>query len=126
MRLEAVALLVPDYDQGLRFFVQGLGFRCLADEDRGNGKRWVGVEPPGGGTSLLLARARGPEQEAAIGRQAGGRVGLFLRTDDFEGARARLTAAGASFEEAPRREAYGTVAVWRDPWGNRWDLLGPP
>ena len=125
MRLEAVAVLVPDYDEGLSFFVQGLGFRCLADEDRGGGKRWVLVEPPGGGTPLLLARAVGPEQEAAVGRQAGGRVGFFLRTEDFDDARARLTSAGAHFEEAPRREAYGTVAVWRDPWGNRWDLLGP-
>lgn len=126
MRLGAVALLVPDYEAGLRFFVQGLGFRCLADEDRGGGRRWVLVEPPGGGTALLLARALGPEQEAAVGRQAGGRVGFFLGTDDFDAARARLTAAGAVFEEEPRRESYGRVAVWRDPWGNRWDLLGAP
>jgi catechol 2,3-dioxygenase-like lactoylglutathione lyase family enzyme len=126
VRLEAVALLVPDYDQGLRFFVEGLGFALLSDEDQGGGKRWVVVAPPGGGTPLLLARAVGAEQEAAIGRQAAGRVGFFLRTDDFAAAQARLTAAGAVFEEEPRREAYGTVAVWRDPWGNRWDLLGPP
>lgn len=124
MRLEAVALLVPGYDEGLRFFVDGLGFRRLADEDQGGGKRWVLVEPPGGGTPILLARAVGEEQ-AAVGRQAGGRVGFFLRSDDFEQARARLLAAGATFEEQPRREPYGTVAVWRDPWGNRWDLLGP-
>ena len=126
MRIEAVALLVPDYDEGLRFFVDGLGFRLLSDRDQGGGRRWVLVEPPGGGASLLLARAAGPDQQAATGRQAGGRVGFFLRCDDFDAAQARLIAAGATFEEAPRREPYGTVAVWRDPWGNRWDLLGPP
>jgi catechol 2,3-dioxygenase-like lactoylglutathione lyase family enzyme len=126
VRLEAVALLVPGYAEGLRFFVDGLGFRLLADEDQGSGKRWVLVEPPGGGTPLLLARAATPDQAAAVGNQHGGRVGFFLRTDDFQSAQARLLAAGAAFEEAPRREPYGTVAVWRDPWGNRWDLLGPP
>lgn len=126
MRLDAVALLVPDYDEGIAFFVDGLGFRLLSDEEQGGDKRWVLVEPPGGGTSLLLARAVGPDQEAAVGRQAGGRVGFFLRTDDFAGTRARLMAAGAVFEEEPRREPYGIVAVWHDPWGNRWDLLGPP
>lgn len=125
MRLEAVALLVPDYDEGIAFFVDGLGFRLLSDEDQGGGKRWVVVGPPGGGTPLLLARAVGFDQSAAVGRQAGGRVGFFLRTDDFALSCARLTAAGAVFEEEPRREPYGTVAVWRDPWGNRWDLLGP-
>lgn len=126
MRLQAVALLVPDYDEGIAFFVKGLGWRLASDEDQGGGKRWVVVEPPGGGTALLLARAAGAVQEAAIGRQAGGRVGFFLRTEDFEGTRTRLLAAGATFEEAPRREPYGMVAVWRDPWGNRWDLLGSP
>jgi catechol 2,3-dioxygenase-like lactoylglutathione lyase family enzyme len=126
MRLEAVALLVPDYDEGIAFFVQGLGFSLLCDDDQGGGKRWVLVDPPSGGTPLLLAQARGPEQEASLGRQAGGRVGFFLRCDDFPLAQTRLLAAGAVFEEAPRHEPYGTVAVWRDPWGNRWDLLGPP
>lgn len=126
MRLEAVAFLVPDYDEAIAFFVEGLGFRLLSDEDQGGGKRWVLVTPPGGGTPLLLARAAGPGQEATVGRQAGGRVGFFLRVEDFGAAQARLLAAGARFEEEPRREAYGTVAVWQDPWGNRWDLLGPP
>lgn len=126
MRLEAVALLVPDYAEGIAFFVDGLGFRLLSDQDQGEGKRWVLVEPHGGGTPLLLARATGTEQQATVGMQAGGRVGFFLRTDDFAAAQARLIAAGAVFEEEPRRERYGTVAVWRDPWGNRWDLLGPP
>jgi catechol 2,3-dioxygenase-like lactoylglutathione lyase family enzyme len=126
VRLEAVTLLVPDYDAGIAFFVDGLGWRLASDEDRGAGKRWVVVEPPGGGTALLLARARGDIQEAGVGRQGAGRVAFFLRTEDFEGTAARLRTAGAAFDEEPRREPYGTVAVWRDPWGNRWDLLGPP
>ncbi len=126
MRLQAVALLVPDYEEGIAFFVHGLGWRLSSDVDQGSGKRWVLVEPPDGGTALLLARAVGPDQEAAIGKQSGGRVGFFLQTEDFEGTAARLRGAGASFEEPPRRESYATVAVWRDPWGNRWDLLGPP
>ena len=123
MRLSALALLVPSYDEGIAFFVAGLGWRLAENLDQG-AKRWVVVEPPGGGASLVLAVPEG-EDRAAIGRQAGGRVWLFLRVDDFEAARERLVAAGATFEEAPRVEPYGTVAVWRDPWGNRWDLLGP-
>ncbi len=123
MRLQAVTLLVPDYDEGIAFFVRGLGWRLLSDEDQGGGKRWVTVEPPGGGSALLLARPVG-DQASALGNQAGGRVGHFLWTDNFASAQARLEAAGARFEEAPRLERYGTVAVWRDPWGNRWDLLG--
>lgn len=123
MRLSAATLLVPSYDEGLAFFAEGLGFRVLADEPQG-GKRWVMVEPPGGGAALLLAVPHG-EDRAALGRQAGGRVAFFLACDDFAGARARLLAAGAVFEEEPRAEPYGTVAVWRDPFGNRWDLLGP-
>lgn len=125
MRIEALALLVPDYDEGIAFFVRGLGWTLASDEDQGDGKRWVVVELSGGGTALLLARASGPDQRSAIGQQAGGRVGFFLRTEDFEGTADRLRAAGAVFEEEPRRERYGIVAVWRDPWGNRWDLLGP-
>lgn len=121
-----MTLVVGDYDEAIAFFTGGLGWHLASDEDRGGGKRWVVVEPPGGGSALLLARAVGSEQEAAIGRQAGGRVGFFLSTDDFEGSAARLRQAGAAFEEAPRRESYGTVAFWRDPWGNRWDMLGPP
>lgn len=124
MRLQAVTLVVPDYDEAIGFFVGKLGFRLTSDEPQG-GKRWVTVEPPGGGAALLLARAADRAQEAAIGRQAGGRVGFFLWTDDFDADLARMTEAGIAFEEAPRREPYGTVAVWRDPWGNRWDLLGP-
>jgi predicted enzyme related to lactoylglutathione lyase len=122
VRLAAVALIVPDYDAALAFFVDGLGWTCTADEDQGR-KRWVTVRA--GAVEIVLARAEGEAQGAAIGAQFAGRVGLFLRTDDFEGDAARIEAAGGTFEEAPRREAYGTVAVWRDPWGNRWDLIGP-
>ena len=122
MRLGHVALLVPDYDAALAFFVGGLGWTCTADEDQGR-KRWVTVVPPGGGCGLVIARAEGA-QARAIGEQFGGRVGLFLHSDNFDGAAALITAAGGTFEEAPRRESYGIVAVWRDPWGNRWDLIG--
>jgi catechol 2,3-dioxygenase-like lactoylglutathione lyase family enzyme len=121
-RLGALALLVPDYDAAILFFVSVMGFRLTADIDQGR-KRWVTVEPPGGGAHLVLARADGPEQRAAVGKQAGGRVFLFLETDDFVRDHARMTAAGVLFEEAPRVEPYGTVAVWRDPFGNRWDLI---
>ena len=121
-RLGALALLVPDYDAAILFFVSVMGFRLTADIDQGR-KRWVTVEPPGGGAALVLARADGPEQRAAVGKQAGGRVFLFLETDDFARDHARMTAAGIVFEEEPRHESYGTVAVWRDPFGNRWDLI---
>jgi catechol 2,3-dioxygenase-like lactoylglutathione lyase family enzyme len=123
-RIGALALLVPDYDPAIRFFVDVLGFTLSADIDQGR-KRWVSVTPPGGGSALVLARAEGPAQQAAIGNQAGGRVFLFLHSDDFDRDHARMTAAGVIFEEAPCDEAYGRVAVWRDPWGNRWDLIGP-
>lgn len=120
-RLSAVAVIVPDYDAAIRFFTAA-GFTLTADLDQGH-KRWVTVMPPGGGTELVLARAEGDAQHAAIGAQGAGRVWLFLETDDFARDHARLTAAGARFEEAPRHEVYGTVAVWRDPFGNRWDLI---
>ena len=120
----ALALVVPDYDQAIRFFCDGLGFTLTADIDQGR-KRWVTVQPAGGGVQLVLARATGARQSAAVGDQAGGRVWLFLHTDDFARDAARIVAAGGVFEEDPRVEEYGTVAVWRDPWGNRWDLLQP-
>jgi catechol 2,3-dioxygenase-like lactoylglutathione lyase family enzyme len=123
-RVSALALVVPDYDIAIAFYVGTLGFRLTEDIDQG-AKRWVTVEPPGGGVRLLLARAEGPAQAAAIGNQAGGRVFLFLQTDDFARDHAAMLAAGVSFEEPPRHEPYGTVAVWRDPFGNRWDLIGP-
>jgi predicted enzyme related to lactoylglutathione lyase len=124
MRLATVALVVPDYDVAIAFFVRGLGWTLLQDIPQG-AKRWVRVAPPGGGPALLLARAEGPRQQAATGDQCGGRVFLFLETGDFARDAARIAAAGGTFEEAPRREPYGTVAVWRDPWGNRWDLIEP-
>ena len=121
-----VALLVPDYDQALAFYRDVLGFVVLADDALGGGKRWVLVAPPGGaGAALLLARAATPAQAARVGDQAGGRVFLFLHTDDFARDHAALRARGVAFAEAPRREAYGTVAVFTDPYGNRWDLLEP-
>ncbi len=123
-RIASVALVVPDYDEAIDFFCTVMGFRLTEDIDQG-AKRWVTVEPSGGGVRLVLARANGPTQHAAIGNQAGGRVWLFLQTDDFDRDHARMTAAGVVFEEAPRVEPYGTVAVWRDPFGNRWDLIEP-
>lgn len=120
-RLSAVAVIVPDYDPAIRFFTAA-GFTLTADVDQGR-KRWVTVRPPGGGCELVLARADDTTQRSAIGAQGAGRVWLFLETDDFARDHARLTAAGAVFEEAPRHEPYGTVAVWRDPFGNRWDLI---
>jgi predicted enzyme related to lactoylglutathione lyase len=122
-RLSAVAVIVPDYDSAIRFFTAA-GFTLTADIDQGH-KRWVTVRLPGGGADLVLARAEGDAQHRAIGAQGAGRVWLFLETDDFARDHARLTAAGAVFEEAPRHEPYGTVAVWRDPFGNRWDLIQP-
>ncbi|MGL4235536.1 VOC family protein [Tabrizicola sp.] len=123
-RISALALVVPDYDEAIGFYVGKLGFRLTEDIDQGR-KRWVTVEPPGGGTRLVLARADTPEQALAIGNQAGGRVFLFLETDDFARDHAAMLAAGVTFEEAPRHEPYGTVAVWCDPFGNRWDLICP-
>lgn len=121
-RLAAVALVVPDYDPAIAFFCTVLGFALVQDIDQGH-KRWVTIAPPGGGSHILLARAETADQRAAIGHQAGGRVWLFLETDDFARDHARMQAAGVRFEEAPRHEPYGTVAVWRDPFGNRWDLI---
>ncbi|MES2813315.1 MAG: VOC family protein [Pseudomonadota bacterium] len=123
-RISALALVVPDYDEALAFYVGKLGFRLVEDIDQGR-KRWVTVEPSGGGVRLVLARAEGAAQVASIGNQAGGRVFLFLQTDDFTRDHAAMLAAGVVFEEAPRHEVYGSVAVWRDPFGNRWDLIGP-
>lgn len=122
--LHAVTLVVPDYDAAIAFYVGTLGFTLLQDVALSPTKRWVRVAPPGDASaSLLLARADGPDQQAAIGHQTGGRVGFFLSTDDFARDHAAMLAAGVKFEERPRREPYGTVAVWRDPFGNRWDLV---
>jgi len=117
-----VAVLVPEYDAGIAFFVGTLGWELLEDTDQGGGKRWVRVAPKGAQTQVLIARAVG-EQRTAIGRQGGGRVWLFLETDDFARDHAAMIAAGVHFEEPPRQEPYGTVAVFNDPFGNRWDLI---
>jgi catechol 2,3-dioxygenase-like lactoylglutathione lyase family enzyme len=121
--LALLSILVPEYDAGIAFFVGKMGFDLLEDTDLGDGKRWVRVAPEGAQTGFLLARAVGERQIAAIGEQGGGRVWLFLQTDDFERDYNRMRAAGIHFEEAPRDEPYGTVAVFCDPFANRWDLI---
>ena len=123
MTISAVALVVPEYDAAIAFYVGALGWDLRSDIDQGQGKRWVTVAPPGPGPALVLARAVNARQVAAIGNQTGGRVGFFLSTRDFDADHARMVAAGVTFEETPRSEPYGRVAVWRDPFGNRWDLL---
>jgi catechol 2,3-dioxygenase-like lactoylglutathione lyase family enzyme len=121
-----IAVLVHDYDEAIAWYRDALGFALLEDEDRGGGKRWVRMAPIGNAQfSLLLARAATAAQAAAVGNQHAGRVGFFLHTDDFARDHARLGAAGARLEESPRHETYGTVVVFRDLYGNRWDLIGP-
>lgn len=122
-QLHAVTLVVPSYDEGIAFYVDVMGFYLESDIDLGDGKRWVMVAPETEGVALLLAQADGESQNRAIGNQTGGRVGFFLHTDDFDTDYARMHDAGVTFEEAPRDEPYGKVVVWRDPFGNRWDLL---
>jgi len=123
-RIGYVALLVRDYDEALSYFVDVLGFEVAEDSPLGGEKRWVLVAPPNSrGTCLLLARAVGDEQVVQIGNQAGGRVLLFLHTDDFWNDYRAMKARGVDFQEEPRNEAYGTVAVFKDLYGNRWDLL---
>lgn len=129
--LGLVTLVVREYDEAIDFYTARLGFTLTQDTPLADGKRWVVVAPPGStrsggrGTALLLARAVTEEQRSRIGDQTGGRVGWFLHTDDFARAHARLTAAGVVFEEEPRSESYGRVAVFRDLYGNRWDLFQP-
>ena len=120
----ARALVVRDYDEAIAFYVGKLGFDLAEDTDLGDGKRWVRLTPPGATeTSLLLARAVTPDQSARIGDQTGGRVFLFLHTDDFARDYNRMIANGVAFVRPPRREPYGTVAVFKDLYGNLWDLL---
>ncbi|MEU7481339.1 VOC family protein [Lentzea sp. NPDC042327] len=118
-----VTLVVRDYDEAIRFYVDGLGFTLVEDTPQGD-KRWV-VVSAGDGASLLLAEATSEEQAARVGDQTGGRVGFFLTTDDFDRDHARMTAFGVRFLETPRDEVYGKVAVFEDLYGNRWDLLQP-
>ena len=130
MHIELSSLLVDDQDEAIRFFVDAIGFELVEDSpaltNDGRPKRWVVVRPPGAGTGLLLAPADGDRQVAAVGDQYAGRVGLFLRVDDFEAQYRRMTGAGVEFVSPPRDEPYGRVAVFVDLAGNRWDLLGPP
>lgn len=124
-RIANVMLVVDDYDRAIAFYTSALGFSVLEDTPMGEGKRWVRVGPPGLSTAgLVLGKASSPAQQAAMGRQAGGRVFLFLETDDFWQDYRRLEANGARFISAPRREPYGTVVVFEDLYGNKWDLIG--
>ncbi len=124
--ISAVTLVVPDYDEAIAFYVRRLGFRLVEDTALSATKRWVVVAPPGShGTGLLLAKADSAGQLAAIGNQTGGRVFLILKTDDFDRDYARFNRAGIEFLEEPRLEAYGKVVVFRDAFGNKWDLIQP-
>jgi catechol 2,3-dioxygenase-like lactoylglutathione lyase family enzyme len=127
--LSLVAIVVHEYDPAIAFFVGVLGFELVEDSpaltNDGRSKRWVVVRPPGAETGILLARADGDQQATVVGNQAAGRVGFFLRVDDFDSAYARMMSAGVEFVTPPRTEPYGRVAVFRDVAGNRWDLLGP-
>ena len=129
MHLEHLALIVDDYDAAIAFFVDAVGFELVEDSPalttrEGRPKRWVVVRPPGARTGLLLAKADGARQSAAVGDQFAGRVGLFLRVGDFDATVARMRAAGVEFVGEPREEPYGRVAIFKDVAGNRWDLLG--
>jgi catechol 2,3-dioxygenase-like lactoylglutathione lyase family enzyme len=126
MEIAKLTLLVRDYDEAIAWYSRCLGFELVEDVDQGPPKRWVVMRPPGAsGGALLLARAVGEEQRAAIGKQAGGRVFLFLETDDFDRDYQRMVNTGVQFREAPRSEAYGKVVVFEDLYGNAWDLIEP-
>jgi catechol 2,3-dioxygenase-like lactoylglutathione lyase family enzyme len=129
VRIDLVTVVVDDYDTAIEFFVDALGFELVSDSpaltNDGRPKRWVVVRPPRSETGILLARADGDRQAAAIGRQVVGRVGFFLRVNDFDATHARMSAAGVEFVTPPRDEPYGRFAVFLDIAGNRWDLIGP-
>jgi len=124
-----VTIVVAEYDPAIEFFVGTLGFELVEDHpdltNDGRPKRWVVVRPPGAATGVLLARADGPDQAAAVGNQVAGRVGFFLHVDDFDEAFQRLNASGVQFTRPPRSQPYGRVAVFLDVSGNKWDLIGP-
>lgn len=125
-KITSLALLVRDYDEAIAFFTRVLRFTLLEDHDQGNGKRWVVVAPQHtSGAALLLSKAATPEQAARIGDQTGGRVFLFLHTSDFWDDYAHMQAHGVEFLEQPRQEPYGTVVVFKDLYGNKWDLIQP-
>ena len=129
MNIDLVTIVVPDYDEAIHFFVDVLGLDLVEDSasltNDGRAKRWVVVRPPRAQTGLLLAQADGPDQIAVVGNQTGGRVGFFLRVDDFDATLARMVSAQVELVSEPRTEPYGQVVVFRDLVGNRWDLLGP-
>lgn len=129
VRIDLFTIVVEDYEPAIAFFTSALGFELVEDSpsrtNDGRPKRWVIVRPPGAQTGILLARADGERQAAAVGAQVAGRVGFFLRVDDFDGAYERMISAGVTFVTSPRTEPYGRVAVFLDIAGNRWDLLGP-
>ena len=129
MHIEYAAVIVDDYDSAISFYVQALGFELVEDSASlttdGRAKRWVVVRPPGAATGLLLAQADGERERTAVGSQFAGRVGLFLRVDDFDLSYRRMLARGVEFLTEPRHEPYGRVAVFVDVAGNKWDLLGP-
>jgi catechol 2,3-dioxygenase-like lactoylglutathione lyase family enzyme len=129
VHLGLVTVVVSEYDPAISFFVDGLGFELVEDSpaltNDGRPKRWVVVRPPGAATGLLLARADGQDQAAAVGKQAAGRVGFFLQVEDFDAAHTRMASAGVQFLTPPRTEPYGQVAVFADIAGNKWDLIGP-
>jgi catechol 2,3-dioxygenase-like lactoylglutathione lyase family enzyme len=129
VRVDLVAIVVDDYDRAIEFFIGALGFELVEDSpsltNDGRPKRWVVVRPPAAETGILLARADGARQAAVVGGQAAGRVGFFLRVDDFDAAYHRMASAGVEFVTSPRTEPYGRVAVFLDVAGNRWDLVGP-
>ncbi len=130
MPIVQFALTVRDYDEALSFFVGKLGFTLLEDTDMGNGKRWVRIRPPAAvgaeaGPAVLLARAVTPEQLASVGNQTGGRVFIFLHTDNFQRDYDLYVSRGVRFVRAPSREAFGTVAVFEDLYGNKWDMIQP-
>jgi len=128
MQIDLVTVVVAEYDPAIAFFTEVLGFELAEDSpsttNDGRSKRWVVVRPPGAGTGILLARADGDRQRAAIGGQTAGRVGFFLRVDDFDAQYRRMVDAGVTFVGEPRAEPYGRVVVFEDIAGNRWDLLG--
>jgi len=125
-KIATISLLVENYQDAITFYCDRLGFDLVEDTDLGAGRRWVVVAPrSGGGARILLARAEGEAQRQALGNQAGGRVMLFLETDDFAGDHAKMVECGVAFLEPPRHEAYGSVAVFADLYGNKWDLIEP-
>ena len=124
-RIAAMSLLVRDYDEAIAYFTDKLGFDLVEDTALSPDKRWVVVAPPGNGAGLLLAKAKNGAEAARVGDQTGGRVFLFLHTDDFRRDHAAMSAKGVAFVEAPREEDYGTVAVFEDLYGNKWDLVEP-